>query len=64
MGGIQRAYKKDENEMTLAVLNLTAALVKSGIYDTEAELLQVLEPLLLLLNGSSDFNTSKEETMQ
>ena len=36
-------------------------MVHLGFYDNEQELLEVLEPMIDLLDGSNDFNTKDEE---
>ena len=59
--GIQKAYEKEKNEMTLAVLNLSEALIKYGFYKTEDELIAMIDPMITLLDGSKDITNEDEE---
>jgi len=57
--GEQRSYERDKNGMTLSVLNLARSLVIFGFYRSEDELIEMIDPLITLLDGSHDI-TSKD----
>lgn len=43
----------DKNEMTVAVLRTVKFFVNHGFYESQKELIQVAEPVISLLNGST-----------
>lgn len=59
--GMQKSYEKDKNEMTLSVLNLARNLIIYGFYRSEDELIEMIDPLITLLDGSHDVTTREEE---
>ena len=61
MKGIQRAFERDRNLLTVQVLNLVEKMVMLGFYQVESELLRILEPMIALLDGSNDFHSRAEE---
>lgn len=60
--GEQNSYEKHKNGMTLSVLNLARSLVVFGFYRTEDELIEMIDPLITLLDGSHD-STSKSNAL-
>jgi len=61
MKGIQRAFERDRNLLTVEVLILVEKMVMLGFYGAESELLKILEPMISLLDGSNDFHSRSEE---
>jgi hypothetical protein len=49
--------------MTFAVLKLTEALITFGFYKTEDELIQVLDPMITLMDGSLDPTNEDEDAL-
>jgi len=58
--GQQKSYERERNGMTLSVLNLAKSLIIFGFYRSENELIEMIDPLITLCDGSHDV-TSKEE---
>ena len=48
----QLSYEVDKNDMTLSVLELTEALILFGFFKTQKELVEVVDPLITLMDGS------------
>ena len=61
MGGIQRSFDKEVNTLTLEVLTIFENMVILGFYKTEDELLEILNPVIDLLDGSNDYSSPQEE---
>lgn len=61
MKGVQRSWLHEQNGLTNQVLVITEKLVNLGFYTNENELLDVLLPIIDLLDGSNDFNSKEEE---
>jgi hypothetical protein len=59
--GMQKSYERDKNRMTLSVLNLSKNLIIYGFYRNEAELIEMIDPLITLLDGSHDVTSQEEE---
>ena len=47
--------------MTLAVINLAEAMIVYGFYISQDELVDMIDPLITLLDGSKDVTTREEE---
>lgn len=47
--------------MTLSILKLAKSLIIFGFYRTEDELIEMIDPLITLLDGSRDVTTKDEE---
>lgn len=61
INGIQRATAPEYNTLTLQVLNMLEKMIKLGFYSNEQELIQICNPVISLLDGSSDFSSKDEE---
>ena len=61
MGGIQRSFDKEVNTLTLEVLTIFENMVILGFYQSEEELLTILNPVINLLDGSNDYSSPQEE---
>ena len=57
MGGIQRSFDKEVNTLTFEVLTVFENMVILGFYENEEELLEILYPVIDLLDGSNDYTT-------
>ena len=57
MGGIQRSFDREVNTLTLEVLTIFENMVILGFYQSEEELLTILNPVINLLDGSNDYNS-------
>ena len=47
--------------MTLAIINLAEAMIMYGFYTSQDELVDMIDPLITLLDGSKDVTTREEE---
>ena len=47
--------------MTLAIINLAEAMITYGFYTSQDELVDMIDPLITLLDGSKDVTTREEE---
>lgn len=54
LGGVQKAFETDFNTYIVELLGLVEAMVKLGFYNDEDDLIQVVDPLISLLDGSLD----------
>jgi hypothetical protein len=61
--GTQKAFEIEKNEMTYAVLRLVETLINYGFYKTEDDLIQVLDPMISLMDGSKDVSSEDEEAI-
>lgn len=61
MGGIQRCYKVELNNFTLEVLKILDHMIMLGFYGSEQEIVNILNPVIQLLDGSMDFTSEQEE---
>ena len=61
MGGIQRSFDREVNTLTLEVLTIFENMVILGFYQSEEELLTILNPVINLLDGSNDYSSPQEE---
>ena len=61
--GVQKAFEKHKNEMTLEILNLSEALIINGVYIDDQELIALIDPMITLLDGSKDVSTKREESV-
>lgn len=59
--GMQKSYQKEKNKMSLAVLNLAKCMVTYGFYISEEELIEMIDPLITMLDGSRDLSSQEEE---
>ncbi len=59
--GIMRSFEKDKNELTYAVLMLSESMIKYGFYQTQEELIDLVDPMITLLDGSKDLTSKQEE---
>ena len=58
------SYEQEKNELTLSVLELTEALITFGFFRSQKELVDVVDPLITLMDGSHDAaNRLEEEEM-
>ena len=56
-----RSYNKDLNQLTLQILIITEKMVNLGFLQNDKEYLNLMQPLISLLDGSNDFNSQSEE---
>ncbi len=72
LGGVQKAFETDFNTYIVELLGLVDAMVRLGFYNDEDDLINVIDPLISLLDGSLDIidqdqlarkNTSKNNSM-
>ena len=61
MDGVMRAFDQDFNLLCYQVLVITEKMILLGFYQNESELLDVLEPIISMLDGSNDFHSEQEE---
>lgn len=61
MGGIQRCYKVDLNNFTIEVLKILDNMIMLGFYESEQAIVDILNPVISLLDGSMDFTSEQEE---
>ena len=61
MGGIQRCYKVDLNNFTTEVLKILDNMIMLGFYENEQAIVDILNPVIMLLDGSMDFTSEIEE---
>ena len=61
VNGVQRSFENDFNLLTLQVLTIFDLMIQLGFYETDEELIQILNPVISLLDGSNDFVTKEEE---
>jgi hypothetical protein len=59
--GVLRSYNKDLNQLTLQILIITEKMVNLGFLQNDKEYLNLMQPLISLLDGSNDFNSQSEE---
>jgi len=59
--GQQKSFERDKNGMTLSVLNLAKSLVMFGFYRTEDRLIDMIDPLITLLDGSHDVTSKADD---
>lgn len=57
MGGIQRCYKVDLNNFTIEVLKILDNMIMLGFYENEQAIVDILNPVISLLDGSMDFTS-------
>ena len=58
---MQKSYEKAKNKMMLSVLNLAKWLVIFGFYRNQEEFIEMIDPLITILDGSHDVATLEEE---
>ena len=72
LGGVQKAFETDFNTYIVQLLGLVDAMMRLGFYNDEDDLINVIDPLISLLDGSLDVidqdqmpkkNTSKNNSM-
>ena len=61
MNGIQRSFTKDLNLFSYNVLLIVEKMIELGFYANETEILALIDPIILLLDGSNDFHSQEEE---
>lgn len=61
MGGVMRAFKTEENIFTYQVLLISEKMVLLGFYNNDIELLELVEHLISMLDGSNDFVDLEDE---
>jgi len=61
MGGVQRCWLNELNNFTLEVLNILEKMIMLGFYGKEDDIIDILNPVISLLDGSMDFVTQDEE---
>lgn len=54
LGGVQKAFETDLNSYIVQALGLVEAMVRLGFYVNEDDLIQIIDPLISLLDGSLD----------
>lgn len=54
LGGVQKAFETDLNTYIVDLLRLVEAMVRLGFYESEDDLINVIGPLISLLDGSLD----------
>ena len=59
--GLQKSFEKAKNKMMLSVLNLAKCLVTFGFYKNQDEFIEMIDPLITILDGSHDVSTPEEE---
>lgn len=59
--GFCRVYEADFNLFLLEALNIIETMVSLGFYTTETELVNIVQSLITLLDGSLDFYDRYEE---
>jgi hypothetical protein len=57
MGGIQRCYLADLNNFTIEVLKILDNMIMLGFYESEQAIVDILNPVISLLDGSMDFTS-------
>ena len=60
-GGVLKAYQTDFNLLMLEALLVLETMIGLGFFTTEGELIEVTSPLVLLLNGCTDYYSEAEE---
>ena len=61
MGGIIRNFDTDTNLLTIEVLTVFENMLNLGFYQSEDEIIQILNPIIDLLDGSNDYTSPQEE---
>jgi len=56
-----RSFDKEVNTLTLEVLTIFENMVILGFYQSDDELIQILNPVIDLLDGSNDYTSAQEE---
>ena len=54
-GGVLKCYRSEENLYMLEALRVLETMIELGFYSSEKELIEVTSPLILILNGISDY---------
>ena len=60
-GGILKSYQTDFNLLMLEALRVLETMIGLGFFETEQELIEVTNPLILILNGTTDYYSEDEE---
>lgn len=60
-GGVLRSWDSEENAYMLEALRVLETMIELGFYTSEKELIEVTSPLILILNGISDYYSKEEE---
>lgn len=60
----QISFERDKNGMTLSVLKLIKSLVIFGFYRTENKLIEMIDPLITLLDGSHDVTSRNNNIIE
>lgn len=53
--GVLKAYETDFNELMLQALRILETMIGLGFYKSEEELIDVTNPIILILNGCTDY---------
>lgn len=61
LNGVTRAFKNDDNILTMSVLLMVENMVRLGFFQNDKEYKAVMIPILSLLDGSNDFMSEEEE---
>ena len=56
-----RSFDKEVNTLTLEVLTIFENMVILGFYQSDDELIQILNPVIDLLDGSNDYTSAQEK---
>jgi len=59
--GYCRVYETDFNLFMIEVLKVIETMITLGFYTNEKELINIMDPLITLLDGSLDFFDEDEE---
>lgn len=63
MGGIQRSFNTQLNNFTIEVIKILDNMIMLGFYENEIEIVEILNPVISLLDGSMDFTSPTEEEL-
>ena len=62
--GVCRVYESDFNNFMIEILKLVETMLDLGFYNNQQEIIQIMDPLITLLDGSLDFYEEEEEINQ
>lgn len=61
--GISKAYENEFNGYMIEMLGIVFGMIKLGFYDNENELIELVDPIITLLDGSLDIISKEDEQM-
>ena len=62
--GIQKCFEVEKNDLTFEVLKLTESLLGHGCYMNVDEVVDMVDPLITLLDGSTDSTSFEDDTIR